>query len=57
MTAIKELGRDRLLREAGYEVVHFTWEELFTEPERVIKRIRDAFIRQSHLTRMSRMSH
>ena len=29
-TAIKELARDRLLREAGYEVVHFTWKELFT---------------------------
>ena len=56
-TAIKELARDRLLREAGYEVVHFTWKELFTDPERVIKRIRDAFIRQSHLARMSRTSH
>lgn len=54
-TAIKELARDRLLREAGYEVVHFTWKELFTEPERVIKRIRDAFARQSHLARMPRM--
>jgi predicted transcriptional regulator of viral defense system len=50
--AVKELARDRLLREAGYEVVHFTWRELFTEPERVIKRIRDAFARQSRLTRM-----
>jgi very-short-patch-repair endonuclease len=54
-TAIKELARDRLLREAGYEVVHFTWKELFTDPERVIARIRDAFIRQSHLARTSRM--
>jgi hypothetical protein len=53
-TAIKELARDRLLREAGYEVVHFTWKELFTDPERVIARIRDAFIRQSQLTRTSR---
>jgi hypothetical protein len=53
-TAIKELARDRLLREAGYEVVHFTWKELFTDPERVITRIRDAFIRQSHLARTSR---
>ena len=53
-TAIKELARDRLLREAGYEVVHFTWKELFTEPERVIARIREAFARQSHLARMSR---
>ena len=28
--AIAELKRDRLLREAGYEVIHFTWKELFT---------------------------
>ena len=52
-TAIRELARDRLLREEGYEVVHFTWKELFTEPERVIKRIRDAFSRQSRLHRLS----
>jgi hypothetical protein len=43
--AIKELRRDRLLREAGYEVVHFTWRELFGEPERVATRIRAAFDR------------
>jgi len=41
--AIAELRRDRLLREAGYEVVHFTWQELFTEPTRVVARIRQAF--------------
>jgi hypothetical protein len=43
--AIKELKRDRLLREAGFEVVHLTWEELFGQPERVIARIRAAFTR------------
>jgi hypothetical protein len=43
--AIRELKRDRLLREAGFEVVHFTWEELFGQPERVIARIRAAFAR------------
>jgi hypothetical protein len=53
-TAIKELARDRLLREAGYEVVHFTWKELFTDPERVIRRIVDAFARQSRLYRLPR---
>jgi predicted transcriptional regulator of viral defense system len=53
-TAIKELARDRLLRDAGYEVVHFTWKELFTDPEGVITRIRDAFFRQSRLARTSR---
>jgi len=50
-TAIKELARDRLLREAGYEVVHFTWKELLTAPERVINRVRAAFARQSRLAR------
>lgn len=41
--AIAELKRDRLLRERGLEVVHFTWEELFREPERVVRRILAAF--------------
>ncbi len=41
--AIEELKRDRLLREAGYDVVHFTWKELFGEPARVAMRIRAAF--------------
>lgn len=43
--AIAELKRDRLLREAGWEVVHFTWKELFGEPARVGRRVRDAFDR------------
>jgi hypothetical protein len=43
--AIAELKRDRLLREAGFEVVHFTWKELFTEPARVATRIRETFTR------------
>jgi Transcriptional regulator, AbiEi antitoxin/Protein of unknown function (DUF559) len=41
--AIAELKRDRLLREAGYEVIHFTWQELFSDPVRVAGRIREAF--------------
>jgi hypothetical protein len=47
--AIAELKRDRLLREAGYEVVHFTWKELFTEPARVATRIRETFTRSLRL--------
>ena len=43
--AIAELKRDRLLRETGYEVVHFTWQELFSDPVRVAGRIRAAFDR------------
>jgi hypothetical protein len=45
--AIAELKRDRLLRDAGFEVVHFTWQELFGQPERVIARLRTAFARGS----------
>ncbi len=41
--AIAELERDRLLREAGYEVVHFTGKELFRDPARVAARVRRAF--------------
>lgn len=48
--AIAELKRDRLLREAGFEVVHFTWEELFREPERVVRRIRAALARPRRLS-------
>lgn len=49
--AIAELKRDRLLREIGYEVVHFTWQELFSDPARVARRIREAFARQLRLLR------
>jgi len=38
-----QLRRDRLLRDAGHKVVHFTWRELFETPEVVITRIRKAF--------------
>jgi very-short-patch-repair endonuclease len=40
---LAQLRRDRLLRDAGYKVVHFTWRELFETPEVVIARIRRAF--------------
>jgi hypothetical protein len=38
-----QLRRDRLLRDAGYKVVHLTWRELFETPEVVVTRIRKAF--------------
>jgi hypothetical protein len=47
--AIAELKRDRLLREQGLDVIHFTWEELFREPERVVRRILAAFDRALRL--------
>lgn len=47
--AIAQLKRDRLLREAGYEVVHFTWHELFADPAGIVSRIRTAFNRALRL--------
>jgi hypothetical protein len=41
--AREQIRRDRLLRDAGYKVVHFTWRELFDTPEVVITRLRTAF--------------
>jgi len=41
--AREQIRRDIRLREAGYKVVHFTWAELFSDPARVIARIRQAF--------------
>lgn len=39
---VRQLGRDQLLRDAGFKVVHFTWAELFGGPEDVVARIRRA---------------
>jgi predicted transcriptional regulator of viral defense system len=41
--AREQIMRDIRLRDAGYKVVHFTWNELFRTTERVISRIRAAF--------------
>ena len=41
--ARKQLRRDAELREAGFEVVHFTWRDLTTTPDQVIGSIRAAF--------------
>jgi len=40
---LEQFRRDRLLRDAGYKVVHFTWRELFETPEAVVARVRAAF--------------
>jgi hypothetical protein len=42
-----QLHRDKLLREAGYEVVHFDWREITTGPALVAGSIRAAFRRGS----------
>jgi very-short-patch-repair endonuclease/predicted transcriptional regulator of viral defense system len=42
-----QLRRDKQLREAGYEVVHFDWREITCEPDAVAASIRAAFMRGS----------
>jgi hypothetical protein len=39
---VKQFERDRLLRDQGYQVIHFTWRELMRTPQVVIGRIRAA---------------
>jgi hypothetical protein len=39
----RQFNRDRMLRDLGCKVVHFTWRELFDTPAVVIARIRKAF--------------
>jgi predicted transcriptional regulator of viral defense system len=43
--AFAQLQRDARLREAGFEVVHFTWQEVTCAPGRVVASIRAAFQR------------
>ena len=48
--ARQQLRRDAELREAGFEVVHFSWAELTLTPDQVIQAIRAAFARAAVLT-------
>jgi Protein of unknown function (DUF559) len=45
--AIRQLQRDKKLRRAGYEVEHFDWKEINTQPDHVAASIRAAFRRGS----------
>jgi hypothetical protein len=45
LRARAQLERDSWLRSLGYEVVHFTWDEITTMPDFVATRIREAFRR------------
>ena len=40
---LDQFERDRILRDAGYKVIHVTWNELFKTPDVVVRRIRRAF--------------
>ncbi|MGI9008285.1 MAG: DUF559 domain-containing protein [Streptosporangiaceae bacterium] len=44
-----QLRRDTELREAGYEVVHFTWRDITARPGHVIAQIEAAFARSAWL--------
>lgn len=54
--ARRQLRRDADLREAGFEVVHFSWAELTLTPDQVVRSIRAAFGRASALRAASRTS-
>lgn len=43
--ARKQLWRDKALRQAGYEVVHFDWREITQHPDQVASALREAFRR------------
>ncbi len=43
--AIQQLERDKRLRDAGYEVVHFTWQDITEQPTYVATTVRAAFRR------------
>jgi hypothetical protein len=43
--AIAQLRRDARLREAGFQVVHFTWDDITRTPGRVAAALREAFKR------------
>lgn len=43
--ALRQLRRDARLRAAGFEVVHFTWDEITRTPARVVAAIEAAFQR------------
>jgi len=44
-----QLERDALLRQAGFEVVHFLWRDLLINPDQVVEWIRAAFRRSAAL--------
>jgi very-short-patch-repair endonuclease len=50
----KHLRRESLLQAEGWDVVHFTWTELFSDPEQVVGRIRTSFAEGTRLDRRSR---
>lgn len=52
--AVRQLRRDTRLRRAGFEVEHFTWQEITETPGQVAETIRSAFRRGSERGAMQR---
>jgi predicted transcriptional regulator of viral defense system len=50
-----QLQRDEYLREAGFQVVHFTWQQLHANPAQIIQSIRTAFAQAAALRRASNL--
>lgn len=51
--ARRQLQRDADLRAAGFQVVHFTWNEFHVSPDQVVREIRAAFAQAALLARAS----
>jgi predicted transcriptional regulator of viral defense system len=51
--AQQQLQRDDYLRQAGFQVVHFTWQQLHANPAQVLQSIRAAFAQAAALRRAS----
>ena len=51
-----QLQRDDDLRQAGFQVVHFTWQQIHATPGQIIQSIRAAFAQNAALRRASNLS-
>jgi hypothetical protein len=51
--AREQLQRDDDLRQAGFQVVHFTWQQLHATPDQIIRSIRAAFAQAAALRKAS----
>jgi very-short-patch-repair endonuclease len=52
--AVMQLQRDKQLRDAGYEVVHFSWADVTENPGYVAAAVRAAFARGALLRERAR---
>ncbi|HXS64571.1 MAG TPA: DUF559 domain-containing protein [Streptosporangiaceae bacterium] len=50
--ARRQLQRDAELRDAGFQVVHFNWQEFHINPDQVVQSIRTAFAQTARLAKI-----